>query len=39
MEEYVDQIDSFPMKDIHKATWVSLDGQKMNQIYHTLIDR
>jgi len=27
------------MKDIHKVTCVSLDGQTMNQIYYTLTDR
>jgi hypothetical protein len=39
MEEYGDQMDPLPMKDIHKATWVALDGQTTNQIYHTLTDR
>jgi len=24
---------------MHKATWVFLDGQTMNQIYYTLTDR
>jgi hypothetical protein len=39
MDEYCDQIDSTPTKDIHKASCISLDGQTMNLIYHTLTDR
>jgi hypothetical protein len=29
----------FENKDIHKATWVSPDGNTFNQIDHCLIDR
>ena len=29
----------FPLKNIHKQTWVSLDGRAKNQIDHTLVNR
>jgi hypothetical protein len=39
MEDYGYLIESFPTKDTHNTSWVSRDGQIMNQIYHTLTER
>lgn len=39
VKELVIKSTMFPRKDIHKYTWISLDGKYKNQIDHVLINR